>query len=122
MGTGLFDCPGSSANARKMSHREAHAIGKFRGINNKCQLASMAGFLRVSEKPLPPLSEYERWLSTHCKSRLVGGRHKQIDGRKLKRTAQMRRNACTFREIGTATGLSGECVFRWFHMLPLELR
>ena len=79
-------------------------------------------------KPLAPLEAYEAWLSANYNVGLTHANHisrasfkVKINGRMLRRMVQMRRDCCSYNEIGQGVGLADTRVRAYLISLPEEL-
>jgi hypothetical protein len=99
---------------------KAQEIGGLKGATNQhCQLVSLGTFLKVQNRPLASADDYAAWLAT---ARSDDPRSRcPIDGNKLRRIVQMRRNGATWKEVGSAIGKGGTGAARWVNALPPEL-
>lgn len=78
-------------------------------------LVSKAPFVLCRPQAVPPLSEYEAWLTANP----VGKRgHSRISALKLRRAVQMKRGGQTLKDIECAVGMQ---MHAWLGKLPPEL-
>ncbi len=91
------------------------------GHGSGCHYYHIGPLVRAHSAAPPPVLEYDAWVAAHTVSPKEGGRKIRLDGRTLRRVVVMRRNGCTFKEIGGSIGASANIARRWLAALPPEL-
>jgi hypothetical protein len=112
-----------NSSPRQQSSRYDRSIRDMRTPNHHCAVGTGATFLTIQSLPLPSIGEYAAWVSPILAARNPLGRGcaTWATPEHLRRAVAMRRNGCSFAEIGATTGASGGIVGRWLRRLPPEL-
>ena len=71
---------------------------------------------------MPPLADYETWLTEYREGHAGGGHRRSIGAQKYRLIATLARTTSNMSEIGRRTGLSGAGVTKALARLPENLR
>jgi hypothetical protein len=103
-------------------HSRFSPQGKTRGdgysnSRGKGHLVHKGVFATVHSTEPPPVEQYEQWLTVAPRGRR-GWHTNAITPAKLRRMVYMKRNGCSYREIGESVGLEKTRISYWLKALP----